>query len=64
MKLTQIDNASEYIRENIDRLKKDIEKIVYEEASLDDSHVADEVEFLKVIKQPIKKRLKIKLFFL
>jgi len=24
-KLTQIDNASDYIRENIDRLKKDIE---------------------------------------
>ena len=25
-KLTQIDNASEYIRKNIDRLKKDIEE--------------------------------------
>ena len=26
MKLTQIDNASDYIRKNIDRLKKDIEE--------------------------------------
>ena len=25
-KLTQIDNASEYIRKNVDRLKKDIEE--------------------------------------
>jgi len=27
-KLTQIDNASSYIRENIDRLKKDVENTI------------------------------------